>query len=128
MTTATIAQFREAILADSARWQAQLQEEKNQTQAQQSPATPLQEYLQKLQEKGISVPNEYICPITMEIMQDPVILQDGHVYERQAIQRWFLTKDKSPLTNCPVDKNIVIPCHVLKSLIKSFLTTHGMLS
>ncbi|KCV70688.1 hypothetical protein H696_03042 [Fonticula alba] len=32
-----------------------------------------------------------ICPITQEIMTDPVVALDGHTYERSAIQTWFAT-------------------------------------
>ena len=29
---------------------------------------------------------DYICPITFEIMNDPVIADDGHTYERYVIE------------------------------------------
>lgn len=32
---------------------------------------------------------EYFCPITKEIMLDPVALPDGRSYERHAIQAWY---------------------------------------
>ena len=32
---------------------------------------------------------EFKCPITRDIMKDPVVLGDGHTYERTAIQRWL---------------------------------------
>jgi SUMO ligase MMS21 Smc5/6 complex component len=33
--------------------------------------------------------DEIICPITLKIMEDPVIAADGHTYERSAIQEWI---------------------------------------
>ena len=33
------------------------------------------------------MPNEFKCPITCDIMSDPVIAWDGHSYERAAIKR-----------------------------------------
>jgi hypothetical protein len=36
-------------------------------------------------------PDEYLCPITGEMMSDPVIALDGHSYERSAIEKWFKT-------------------------------------
>ena len=30
-----------------------------------------------------------LCPITYEIMEDPVIAYDGHSYERKAIKEWY---------------------------------------
>lgn len=69
------------------------------------------------------VPNEYMCPITMQIMTDPVILTDGHVYEKKAIEQWLTTHDTSPITKQTVNKNIIIPCFALRKLIEEFVTT-----
>ena len=35
------------------------------------------------------VPFEYKCPITAEIMEDPVVIADGKTYERAAIEQWL---------------------------------------
>lgn len=32
------------------------------------------------------IPDYLICRITLELMEDPVITDSGHVYERSAIQ------------------------------------------
>ena len=32
-------------------------------------------------------PEEFLCPITMERMRDPVVASDGNSYERGAIQQ-----------------------------------------
>jgi hypothetical protein len=37
----------------------------------------------------IVVPWEYICPITLEIMNFPMISQFGHIYENDAILEWI---------------------------------------
>jgi hypothetical protein len=39
------------------------------------------------------------CPISMHVMRDPVLAMDGFTYERESIERWLATSDKSPLTN-----------------------------
>lgn len=31
-----------------------------------------------------AIPNEFICPITQEIMKDPVIGTDGQTYEKKS--------------------------------------------
>ncbi|KAL6844924.1 hypothetical protein ACP4OV_025583 [Aristida adscensionis] len=31
----------------------------------------------------------FVCPITMEVMRDPAVIETGHAYEREAIARWF---------------------------------------
>ena len=44
--------------------------------------------------------DELECPITLEIMKDPVTCADGHTYDRSAIEAWFRSgKTTSPWTN-----------------------------
>jgi hypothetical protein len=44
-------------------------------------------------------PADYLCPITNELMEDPVVAADGHSYEREAIETWFRGHNTSPMTN-----------------------------
>ena len=47
----------------------------------------------------IDVPNEFVCPISQEIMVDPVQAADGHSYERYYYERWVTTGNfTSPMT------------------------------
>merc|ERR1712098_58958 len=46
-----------------------------------------------------NIPNEFLCPIRMEIMCDPVFASDGHTYEREAIETWLKDHNTSPKTN-----------------------------
>lgn len=45
------------------------------------------------------------CPITQQIMNNPVIGSDGNTYEKDAIIRWLSQKQTSPLTNEPMYEN-----------------------
>ena len=45
------------------------------------------------------------CPITKDIMQDPVQGLDGHTYERSAIVHWLQVHGKSPMSNIPMTEN-----------------------
>ena len=67
-----------------------------------------------------SDPHEYKCPITCELMQDPVVAADGHSYEKEAITRWLATKKSSPLTRKELDNTFLIPNLNLKILITFF--------
>lgn len=53
--------------------------------------------------KAAVPPDALCCPITGEIMSDPVLLvETGHTYERAAIERWFTTYGagrRCPVTN-----------------------------
>ena len=67
------------------------------------------------------VPDEYICPITTDIMTDPVTTLDGFTYERAAITEWLRTKDTSPKTGATLESKALIPIHSLRSAIRSFV-------
>ncbi|GFS40418.1 WD repeat, SAM and U-box domain-containing protein 1 [Nephila pilipes] len=67
--------------------------------------------------------NEFCCPITQEVMRDPVVVADGYSYERHAIEEWFQNgKETSPMTNETLTHKIVIPNRVLVQLIKKYKT------
>lgn len=45
----------------------------------------------------------FVCPLTKQVMQDPVTLENGQTYERVAIERWFQEcKDNGRPTLCPM--------------------------
>jgi len=55
-------------------------------------------------------PKDFCCPITMEIMKDPVIAADGHTYDRNAIQQSIGSGNmNSPMTNQVLENTNLIP-------------------
>jgi hypothetical protein len=60
------------------------------------------------------------CPISMEIMTDPVFATDGHTYERAEMERWLQTHTTSPLTNEVLPGKTLIPNHNLRSQIREY--------
>ena len=66
----------------------------------------------------IEIPHEYKCPITLDIMCDPVICTDGFTYEREAIK--LLNNPISPITKQPIIKDLLIPNIALRQLISQF--------
>lgn len=70
------------------------------------------------------IPHEYLCPITHEIMKEPVQCSDGFTYEKAAINEWFLCgKYTSPMTNKPLQNTSFTPNVTLRNTIYTFL--HG---
>ena len=63
-------------------------------------------------------PQAYYCPITLQIMTDPVICSDGHTYDRASIMRWFEDHNTSPLTGLELNNLNLIPNIVLRNLIQ----------
>ena len=65
-----------------------------------------------------SLPPEFMCPITGEIMREPVTTADGHVFERSAIERWLATHSTSPMTGMPLEHTKLAPAHAIRQLIE----------
>lgn len=72
-----------------------------------------------------NIPAEFICPISQNIMRDPVLVADGYSYERSEIERWLSNHDTSPMTNLPLTNKNLIPNYSLKSLIDNFTSHNG---
>ena len=61
------------------------------------------------------------CPITQSLIKDPVITCDGHTYEREAIEKWFVMHDTSPLTNVELDSKVLVPNHAVRTAIEVYV-------
>jgi hypothetical protein len=73
-------------------------------------------------QNSVEIPEDIICPITQQIMTDPVMLvESGHTYEREAILAHLKTKKTDPLTNVLISNASIAPNHTVKKLIVSFL-------
>jgi len=65
-------------------------------------------------------PEDLCCPISHELMIDPVIINDGHTYERNNILEWFRTSNKSPLTNEYINNHNVNNNFTVKKIINKW--------
>merc|ERR1719327_592295 len=73
-------------------------------------------------EIAMGIPPDFLCPITNEVMVDPVMAADGHSYERCAIERWFdLGHHTSPKTNAALDSQVLIANHNLRGGISDLI-------
>lgn len=71
--------------------------------------------------KGDEVPDSFICPISGEIMKDPVITPSGVSYDRANIEAWLKKKEIDPLTKKPLTVNDLVPNRGLKEAIEQFM-------
>ncbi|KAK6919867.1 U-box domain [Dillenia turbinata] len=64
-------------------------------------------------------PQDFRCPISMELMKDPVTISTGVTYDRKNIEKWFFTYKKKtcPATMQPIQNYHITPNHNLKRLI-----------
>ena len=67
--------------------------------------------------------NDLCCPISHLIFLNPVLASDGHFYEKDCIEKWFVTSNISPLTNKLIN-NVVIESFFMVGLVNTFLNKH----
>lgn len=73
------------------------------------------------------IPDDFRCPISLELMKDPVIVSTGQTYERSCIQKWFNAGHKTcPKTQQTLTNTSLTPNYVLKSLITLWCETNGV--
>lgn len=64
--------------------------------------------------------DEFVCPITQEVMRDPVVAADGFTYERDAVMTAFWNKRfVSPMTNKLLENETLIPNHTLRQIMQN---------
>ena len=63
-------------------------------------------------------PDAFCCPVTMELMRDPVVASDGFTYERDTLTKLLTTTRCSPLTRETLNRQIMIPNINLKKRIR----------
>ncbi|GIL84460.1 hypothetical protein Vretifemale_13075 [Volvox reticuliferus] len=93
------------------------EEQQQQVQQQQ------QQLKQQQQQDG--VPPMFLCPITQEIMDEPVVAADGYTYEKLAITEWIKRSRTSPLTNLPLEHTNVVENRTLRSAIREWSEQHA---
>lgn len=60
----------------------------------------------------------FLCPITLEVMRDPVMDRDGNTFERATIEEWIAAHGTSPLTMNPMRLEDLTPNRALKNAIE----------
>ncbi|KAG6601180.1 U-box domain-containing protein 14, partial [Cucurbita argyrosperma subsp. sororia] len=80
-----------------------------------------------VEHKSPVIPDDFRCPISLEMMRDPVIVSTGQTYERSCIQKWL---DSGHIT-CPKSQQVLVrtaltPNYVLKSLIALWCDNNGV--
>ncbi|KAL8241862.1 hypothetical protein R6Q59_012164 [Mikania micrantha] len=74
-----------------------------------------------------AIPVDFLCPISLELMRDPVIVSTGQTYERSYIQRWIDCGNTTcPKTQQKLQNITLTPNYVLRSLITQWCINHNM--
>ncbi|KAI3667661.1 hypothetical protein L6452_42730 [Arctium lappa] len=71
------------------------------------------------------IPNEFLCPITLQVMEDPVFVSTGQTYERLAIQTWIQAGNGTcPKTGQFLTNTTLTPNYALRYLIVQWRETN----
>lgn len=70
---------------------------------------------------GVPIPDYFRCPLSLELMMDPVIVASGQTYERAFIEKWL----DHGLTICPKTRQTLthtnlIPNYTVKTMIANW--------
>ncbi|GAA0174404.1 ubiquitin-protein ligase [Lithospermum erythrorhizon] len=73
------------------------------------------------------IPEDFLCPISLELMRDPVIVSTGQTYERSYIQRWVDCGNTTcPKTQQKLQNLTLTPNYVLRSLISQWCVKNNI--
>ncbi|KAK1323616.1 E3 ubiquitin-protein ligase PUB23 [Acorus calamus] len=78
---------------------------------------------------GTEVPHYFLCPISLQLMKDPVTAPTGITYDRRSIERWLSSNQTTtcPVTNGPIKSpSDLTPNHTLRRLIQTWCTTQTL--
>ncbi|KAI3516293.1 hypothetical protein L1887_15207 [Cichorium endivia] len=76
--------------------------------------------------KSLNV-DDFRCPISLEIMSDPVTLTTGHTYDRSSIEKWFRSGNLTcPKTGEKVNSSNLVSNLCIRSIIKQYCHANGI--
>lgn len=79
------------------------------------------------QSTNTNTPDEYRCPISLDMMRDPVIIASGHTYDRNSIAQWINSGHRTcPKSGQKLIHMALIPNYALKSLVHQWCEENNM--
>ncbi|KAK6122192.1 hypothetical protein DH2020_044071 [Rehmannia glutinosa] len=74
-----------------------------------------------------TVPEEFKCPLSKELMRDPVIIASGQTFDRPFIQKWLKSGNRTcPQTQQVLSHTILTPNHLIREMIAQWCKNHGI--
>ncbi|XP_021890858.1 U-box domain-containing protein 17 [Carica papaya] len=82
---------------------------------------------QEIADTFIRIPKDFCCPISLDLMRDPVIISTGQTYDRSSIARWMEEGHCTcPKTGQLLAHTRLVPNRALRNLIMQWCTAHGI--
>ncbi|KAJ6689512.1 hypothetical protein OIU85_005878 [Salix viminalis] len=74
----------------------------------------------------VTIPNHFRCPISLELMKDPVTMSSGITYDRESIEKWIEAGNATcPMTNKVLSNLDPIPNHAIRKMIQDWCVANG---
>ncbi|CAH8277271.1 unnamed protein product [Arabidopsis lyrata] len=94
--------------------------------ANEKKITPVISWPESEPESEITIPPEFQCPISIDLMKDPVIISTGITYDRESIETWISSGNKTcPVTNTVLTTFDQIPNHTIRKMIQGWCVEKG---
>ena len=77
------------------------------------------------QKLASAVLSSVTCPISQALVVDPVMAEDGTIYERDQITKWLSSNNRSPVTNAAMGARLVA-AQATRSLVESLLESESV--
>ena len=77
------------------------------------------------QKLASAVLSSVTCPISQALVVDPVMAEDGTIYERDQITKWLSSNNRSPVTNAAMGARLVAAQNT-RSLVESLLESESV--
>jgi hypothetical protein len=75
-----------------------------------------------MEEAEMTIPHLFMCPISLELIKDPVTLCTGQTYDRSSIEKWLAAGNLTcPVTMQKLQDPSMVPNHTLRHLIDQWL-------
>lgn len=78
--------------------------------------------MDKKENAEVEIPSYFICPISMQIMKDPITVCTGITYDRDSMEKWIYScgKNSCPATMQVMSNYDMTPNHTLRRLIQGW--------
>eukprot|EP00669_Euglena_mutabilis_P003649 TRINITY_DN14659_c0_g1_i1.p1 TRINITY_DN14659_c0_g1~~TRINITY_DN14659_c0_g1_i1.p1 ORF type:complete len:286 (-),score=46.10 TRINITY_DN14659_c0_g1_i1:180-1007(-) len=72
----------------------------------------------------MSIPNSHACPLTHNLMTDPVIDRQGHTFDRESVTEWLQSHTTCPVGGEPLAAGDLCPNRALKEVVDQYAADH----
>ncbi|KAG7036239.1 U-box domain-containing protein 9, partial [Cucurbita argyrosperma subsp. argyrosperma] len=77
--------------------------------------------------ENLICPDEFRCPLSTELMRDPVVVSTGETFDRPFIQKWLKSGNRTcPRTQQVLSHTNLTPNHLIRGMISRWCSSRGI--